>query len=112
MKNEEIEAIETLERYNQHHIVEHLKKINENDKNKLINQIKEIDFEEITSLYKKTQTEREKRNAKIEPLQTTIAKNIEQEQKSDYIAVGEQVIKENKFAVVTMAGGQGTRLRT
>lgn len=111
MKNEEIKAIEILEKYNQHHIIEHQKKLNETDKEKLINQIKEIDFEEITNLYENTKIKREKKKAKIEPLQTTIAKKLEPEQRSNYISLGEQIIKENKFAVVTMAGGQGTRLR-
>ena len=112
MKNEEIKAIEILEKYNQHHIIEHLKKINENDKEKLINQIREIDFEEIVKLYNNTKIKREKRKVKIEPLQTIIADKIEKKQKSEYITAGEKILNENKFAVVTMAGGQGTRLRT
>lgn len=111
MKKEEMKAIEILEKYNQHHIIEHLKKLNENDKEKLINQIKEIDFDEITNLYENTKIKREKRNAKIEPLHTTITNKIEQAQKNEYITAGEKILKENKFAVVTMAGGQGTRLR-
>ena len=110
MKNEEIKAIEILKKYNQHHIVEHLQKLNKNDRENLINQIKEIDFEEITKLYENAKLKREKRQVKIEPLQTIIAKDIKDEQRDNYIALGEQTIKENKFAVVTMAGGQGTRL--
>ena len=110
MKNEEMKAIEILEKYNQHHIVEHLQKLNENDRKNLVNQINETDFEEITTLYENAKIKREKREAKIEPLQTIIEKNIENEQRNNYIALGEQIIKENKFAVVTMAGGQGTRL--
>lgn len=112
MNNQEKEAIEILEKYKQQHIIEHIKKIDNNKKAKLIEQIKEIDFEEVTRLYKKTQTNREKRNIKIEPLKTIIADQIEQTQKNEYIKAGEKVLKENKFAVVTMAGGQGTRLRT
>ena len=65
MKSEEIKAIEILEKYNQHHIVEHLQKLNENDRKNLVNQIKEIDFEEITTLYENTKIKREKRQAKI-----------------------------------------------
>ena len=112
MKNEEIKAIETLEKYKQYHILEHLKKLNDNDKKNLINQIQKIDFEEITNLYENTKIKREKREVKIQPLQTIIKKGIKQEQKDNYLNLGEQVIKQNKFAVVTLAGGQGTRLRT
>lgn len=112
MENEEKKAIKLLEKYNQHHIVKHMEKLDNEDKGKLINQINEIDFEEITYLYEKTQKQREKRNAKIEPLKTINANKIPLSQKQEYIEVGKQIIKENKFAVVTMAGGQGTRLRT
>lgn len=112
MKKEEIKAIEILEKYNQNHIIKHLKNLNENDKENLVEQINEIDFEEIITLYNNTKVKREIRDAKIEPLKTTVAKNVEQVQKNEYIAEGESVLRENKFAVVTMAGGQGTRLRT
>lgn len=112
MKNEQIEAIEILKKYNQYHIVEHMERLSNEYKEKISMQIKDIDFEEMTNLYNKTQTKREKRKAQIKPLKTIIAKEIEQVQKNEYIELGEKVLKENKFAVVTMAGGQGTRLRT
>ena len=112
MKSEEREAIEILEKYNQHHIVEHMEKLNSNNKAKIMQQIKDINFEEMTNLYNKTKTNREKRNSDIKPIKTLIADNIEQKQKNEYIELGEKIIKEGKLAVVTMAGGQGTRLRT
>lgn len=111
MKNEQIQEIEILKKYNQNHIVEHMETLNSEDIEKIVKQIEEIDFEEITSLYNKTLKQREKRKAKIKPLRTTIASHIEQEQKNEYIQLGESVLRENKYAVVTMAGGQGTRLR-
>lgn len=104
----EKEIIELLEKYNQHHIVEHMKKLNEEEKQKIIAQIKNVDFEEIESLYNKTQTPTEIKKAEIEPLQVIVASELKQNE--DYIKTGENVIKQNKFAVVTMAGGQGTRL--
>lgn len=112
MKNKQSEAIEILEKYNQHHIVEHMEKLKNEEKEKLIEQIKETDFEEIINLYNKTKMQREKRNIKIQPLQTIIANQMEQTQKKEYIEQGEKILKENRYAVVTMAGGQGTRLRT
>ena len=111
MKKQEKEAIEILEKYNQHHIVEHIKKIKEEEKEKEIKQIQETDFEEIINLYKKTKTERKKRDIEIEPLKTIVANKIDEKQKEEYILQGEKVLKNNKYAVITMAGGQGTRLR-
>ena len=49
MKNEQIQEIEILKKYNQNHIVEHMEKINNEDREKIAKQIEEIDFEEITS---------------------------------------------------------------
>jgi len=35
-----------------------------------------------------------------------------EERIKEYINIGEQKVKEKKFAVAIMAGGQGSRLRT
>lgn len=112
MENQEKEAIEILEKYNQHHIVEHINKLNKEEKDKIINQILNTDFEEIIDLYKKAKKERNKRNIEIEPLQTIVANQLDENEQKEYIEQGEKVLRDNKYAVVTMAGGQGTRLRT
>ena len=112
MKNQEKQAIEILKKYNQNHIVEHINRLEENEKEKIIKQIQETDFEEIINLYKKTKTERKKRDIKIEPLQTIMANQMDEKQKKEYIDLGEEILKNNNYAVITMAGGQGTRLRT
>ena len=38
--------------------------------------------------------------------------NIEESKKQEYFEKGASILKKNKLAIVTMAGGQGTRLRT
>ena len=110
MNNQEMK--ECLRKYNQHHIIEHMEKLTQKEKLELVEQINEIDFEEITRLYNKTITERKKREMKIEPLKAVVPDKITDEEKKEYINLGEKALKENKYAVVTMAGGQGTRLRT
>lgn len=111
MKNQE-QTIEILEKYNQHHIVEHMKKLDNDNKIKLEKQIQDINFKEVEDLYNKTKSNIEKKNSEIKPIKTLTADTMNQAEKNEYIKEGEKVLKENKFAVVTMAGGQGTRLRT
>ena len=36
--------------------------------------------------------------------------NVLKEENANYIAIGEEILRAGKFASVTMAGGQGTRL--
>lgn len=111
MENEQ-KTIEILEKYNQNHVVEHMKNIDNIGKEKLIAQVMDINFEEITNLYNNVQTKKEKKCSDIKPINTIIKNNIGEEEKNNYIQIGEKVLKNNIFAVVTMAGGQGTRLRT
>ena len=51
-------------------------------------------------------------NVKIEPISYVEKETIEENKKKEYFEKGANVLKANKLAVVTMAGGQGTRLRT
>lgn len=101
-----------LYKYNQEHIVRHLESLNKEDKDKLIKQILDIDFEEVKELYDRAKSKIEKRDIKIEPIKPLIKDKLEKSKMEALIKIGEQPLKNNNFAVVTMAGGQGTRLRT
>lgn len=91
-------------------IISAFKRLDEEGKNKLLKQISNIDLAQMTELYELT-----KGNAKcgediIEPMSYTDANKLSKEEKEKYIEVGKNIIKDGKLAVVTMAGGQGTRL--
>jgi len=98
---------EILEKYNQEHIMKHLK---ENNKEELINQILNIDFEEISELYEETKKEAKIDIENIEPVNATNSDKLIEEQICWYKKIGSDTIKDGKFAVSIMAGGQGTRL--
>ena len=103
------QAKNILEKYNQTHLLEHYEKLDNSKKEYLLNQITNIDFELVNKLYLETKKEIEMGNEKIEPI-----KYIEKEkilEKEKYLKIGQEEIKKGKLAVVTMAGGQGTRLR-
>ncbi len=112
MENKAEEIIEILEKYNQHHIVEHMEKQEDNIKTEIIEQVKNIDFEELLNSYNNVKTIDPKTQNRISKIEATVAHEIDEEQKNSYIKLGEEVLKLNKFSAVTLAGGQGTRLRT
>ena len=111
--NQDIEyivALNKLKRYNQEHLLDRYEFLTEERKEEIIKQIKSIDFEQIQELY----NNRDKKVDKEENFITNIeyvdkAKLTDAEYKK-YYKLGKKEIENGKYAVVTMAGGQGTRL--
>ena len=110
--NKEEEVVDLLKTYNQNHIVNLLKKLDETKKQELIDQINKIDFHQIMELYDNTKKEIEIKENKIEAISYLDKAKLTKEQKNKFDKLGEDIIRSGKYAVVTMAGGQGTRLRT
>ncbi len=108
--DKEQETIELLKRYNQNHIVNLLKKLDGIKKQELLNQINRIDFEQIMELYDNTKKKIEIKENKIESISYLDKAKLSKEQKERFDKLGEDIIRNGKYAVVTMAGGQGTRL--
>ena len=104
------DTIDILNEYKQDHIVKLLKKLDEKKQNELINQIQRIDFHQIMELYNNTKKEIEFKESKIEPLKYLDKAKLTKEQTEEFDNLGAQIIRNGKYAVVTMAGGQGTRL--
>lgn len=110
MSKELEEAINLLKKNNQETIIKIIDKLDEEKKEKLANQILEIDFEQINALYKKASGKPQILDKKIEHINYVDKNKLNKEQLEKYTKIGEDVIKNNQYAVVTMAGGQGTRL--
>ena len=104
------ETIELLKEYKQEHIINLLEKLNENEQEELIKQIQNIDFHQITELYNNTKKEIEFKESKIEPLKYLDKEKLTDVQKNKFNELGTTSVKAGEYAVVTMAGGQGTRL--
>ena len=101
---------EILKKYNQEHLLHFYNEISEEEKNKLINQILSIDFEQIINLYLNSKKMDDLSNVKISPLPHIEKNKLTEKDVDYYIQIGETIIRNNQIAVVTMAGGQGTRL--
>ena len=104
------DAIEILKTYNQDHIIKLLNKLEGKKKQELIEQIMKIDFQQIHELYENTKKEIEIKENKIESIDYLDKSKISKDEKEKLDNLGAEIIKNGKYAVVTMAGGQGTRL--
>ncbi len=107
-KEEEVKKL--LEKYNQSHIINLMNKIDNNKKEELIKQIDKIDFHQIMELYENTKKDVEIKDNKIEAVPYLDKEKLSKNEKDLFIELGEKVIVNGQYAVVTMAGGQGTRL--
>lgn len=101
---------ELLKEYKQEHIIKLLEKLDEEKQSELIEQISKIDFHQIMELYENTKKEIEFKEKKIEPIKYLDKAKLSKEQEDKFNEIGSQIIKNGQYAVVTMAGGQGTRL--
>lgn len=112
MENKYIKAKEILKEYNQIHLLSQYEKLNDEKKEYLLNQIINIDFNQVKKLYEQTKIEFKAGTEKVEPIAYIEKEKLSKEEKEKYFRIGAEEIKNGKLAVVTMAGGQGTRLRT
>ena len=104
------EVIEILKEYKQEHVIRLLEKLDENKQDELIKQIQNIDFHQITELYNNTKKEIEFKESKIQPLKYLDKAKLTDAQRKKFDDFGEASVRTGEYAVVTMAGGQGTRL--
>lgn len=104
-------AKEILKKYNQEHLLYFYDELSEDEKDILINQILNINFEKIIRLYLNSKKVNKSSNIEISPLPHIEKDKLKNTELDYYTKIGEAVIKNNQVAVVTMAGGQGTRLR-
>lgn len=80
------------------------------NKEEFAREVLKINFEELNKLYDKAIKNEKVRNSKIEPIPYIEKDKLSEEEKEYYKKIGENIIKNNEYAVVTMAGGQGSRL--
>ena len=100
---------EILKQENQEQLLANFDSLDENQKEILLDQIMQIDFEQMRKLYENVGKNVDNGNAKIEAIPYVEKAKIEGQ---EYFNKGAETVKNGKLAIVTMAGGQGTRLRT
>lgn len=103
------QAEKILDEYNQEKVKVIFNKLDENQKNKLAEEIISTNMGEILNLYK-NKNEKSEFQKNIEPIEAINKNKLSKEEIEDLQNIGAEVIKNDQYAVVTMAGGQGTRL--
>ena len=99
-----------LKEYDQLQILSNYERLDNQKKSELAEQVERIDFDQINKLYKTTKEEVSFENDIIEPISYIEKDKLTKEELEKYLNLGESAIKEGKYSIVTMAGGQGTRL--
>ena len=109
MNSEEM-AIKILEENNQQHIINWMNKLDENKKEELVNQINSLDIKTVVNLYNNLSKTFEIKDKVIEKIPAKDLSKMSEEEFKLLKSKGEEFIKNGEYAVITMAGGQGTRL--
>ena len=104
--------IELLKENNQEHLLKYIEMSNGKQKEELIEQILNLDFKKLNELYSISKRDKEKaiESCYIEHIKCVDKYKVDEELFNKYKNKGEEIIKNGEYAVVTMAGGQGTRL--
>ena len=108
MKDENV--IENLKKYNQTRTLKILENVDETIKNKIIEQLKDINFTQLKELYNNIKEEAEVDVGELKPIKSLNPDKISKKERETYEEIGADVVRNKKFAVATMSGGQGTRL--
>ena len=99
-----------VEKFKQEQLLSCYEKLSAVAKEKLLDDILETDFNQIENLYKNMNNYEKETNAKIEAIPFVDKEKLSEDEKEYYSNIGSKVIKKGEYAVITMAGGQGTRL--
>lgn len=99
-----------LIKYGQSHLLDFWDELTVFQKEQLLVQLSRIDFEKINNLYNSLKTISIPQGEKIEPLEYFIKSDFSTKERRSLEVQGSEILRGNCYAVVTMAGGQGTRL--
>ncbi|MBR3280294.1 MAG: UTP--glucose-1-phosphate uridylyltransferase [Clostridia bacterium] len=102
--------VQKVTSYGQEHLIKLYERLDDNKKEKLLEQVSNINFDEVNNLYALAKEKKEFSDVEINPVEACDASKLSIEEKERLEKIGIEAIKSGKLAVVMMAGGQGTRL--
>ncbi|MDF2590849.1 MAG: UDP-N-acetylglucosamine pyrophosphorylase [Clostridia bacterium] len=113
MENKLDKVKRILAQYKQLHLLDFVGALTIEEIENLLNQFESIDFEKMRSLYQGSVSngkEKLSNHRDISPIHCDVLNNYNELKQKKFLEIGESVLGMGKIAVVTMAGGQGTRL--
>ena len=110
MEEKLLVAKQILQKYGQEHLLNSFNSLPKEKQSELLDAILTTDFKQMQKLYETTKIKATFENVKLEPIAHITKADLSKEELEQYTSLGEDAIKAGKLAVVTMAGGQGTRL--
>ena len=110
MENELCKAKELLKKYNQEHLLNFYDELEEDEKKILISQINSTDFNKVNNYYNESVTATNISSDRISPIPYISKTQLSNDEIDNYTKIGECSIKDGELAIITLAGGQGSRL--
>ena len=110
MKTRIQEAEEKLKKYNQDSVIKLMNKLDNDKKEALAESVLDTDLESVQNVFKTINAKSEVKSENILPMNATIKEDVSESERENYFEIGKKIIENGEYAVVTVAGGQGTRL--
>lgn len=104
------DAKKILKKNKQEHLLSFYDELTAYQQESLISQILDTDFANIGKLYKNSFTDEIIEPEQISPISYYSKQHLLKSNNNSYISIGESIIKNGELAILTLAGGQGTRL--
>ena len=99
-----------LKEYKQEQLLRFYNKLNKSQQSSLEKEIENTNFEQINNLYINSKKDDSIDLKEITPIKYYIKKELNQKETEEYLKLANEILKKNKLCVLTMAGGQGSRL--
>lgn len=110
MNKIDIELENRMKKYNQEELLKIINSFSEEEKEKIFDQINEINLDNIKKLYDSLSNKNKQSGENITSITALNKDKLSKEKIEEYRKLGEDILYKNQYALVTMSGGQGTRL--